>query len=130
MMRWALAIGAMVAIGSGGAAQTVPADAPTRVDVALSSFKFTPATITLDHGKTYLLHFTNTSDGKHNFTAKRFFAAAKSAGGKLPANGSVALAGGQSADVEIVAPAPGRYEITCTHFMHSTFGMKGEIVVR
>ena len=44
--------------------------------------------------------------------------------------GGIELEGGDQADIHFVAPAAGRYEVRCTHFMHKSFGMKGEIIVR
>jgi plastocyanin len=31
--------------------------------------------------------------------------------------------------IRLTAPAAGRYKVNCSHFMHSTFGMIGEIIV-
>lgn len=114
---------------------TCPAAAQTpatRVDVELSSFKFTPAVITLQHGRAYLLHFTNTSSGGHDFVAKDFFATAKMTPTErrvLDKGGSVELSGGEQRDVRLIAPAAGRYTVHCSHFLHETFGMKGRIDV-
>jgi plastocyanin len=34
-------------------------------------------------------------------------------------------------DVRLIAPtAPAAYKVHCSHFLHQTFGMKGEIVVQ
>lgn len=109
---------------------TAAAPAEQRIEVALSNFRFTPATIQLVHGQPYVLHLS--SRGGHSFAAKAFFAAAT-----MPAadrarlkNGKVELAGGESADIRFVAPAPGIYPIKCTHFLHAGFGMTGKFVVR
>ena len=103
---------------------------PQRIDVELSNFKFAPTTITMTHGQPYVLHLS--SSGGHSFAAKAFFAAAT-----MPAadrakiqGGSVELEGGESIDIHLTAPAAGSYETHCTHFMHSTFGMTGRIVVK
>lgn len=102
------------------------------INVQLSSFAFDPATITLQSGQPYDLHFTNDSSGGHDFAAKAFFAAAQvmEADRAKIAAGKVEIEGGQSVDVHLVAPPPGTYKVRCTHFMHSAFGMSGEIVVR
>jgi plastocyanin len=108
------------------------ASAPTpaeRVDIALSNFKFTPATIHLKHGQQYVLHLTST--GGHAFAAKAFFAAAtipaadraKIKDGKIELNSSAAV------DIHFTAPAPGSYPMVCTHFLHTSFGMTGKIIV-
>lgn len=100
-----------------------------RVDVALSNFKFTPSTIALEHGQPYVLHLT--SSGGHSFAAKAFFAAAGMTAAERAkvAGGKIELAGGESVEVRFVAPAAGTYEIRCTHFLHSSFGMTGSFVV-
>ena len=126
MNRLALATLLLLVTAAPGAAQ-----APDRVDIDLSSFKFTPSTITLHHGQPYVLHFVNKASGGHDFAAKAFFKAAIIAPGDRAtvAKGQIELDGGETADVHLSAPAPGTYEAHCSHFMHSTFGMTGSIVV-
>ena len=43
--------------------------------------------------------------------------------------GTVELKKGETADIRLVAPAPGTYKLHCSHFLHTSFGMTGEIVV-
>lgn len=112
------------------AAQPANAQSVTRIDVELSSFKIMPETITLDHGKSYVLHIANTSTSGHNFVAKGFFAASRGVKPPLSSDGKIELGGGESVDIKLIAPAPGRYDVHCSHLMHSTFGMKGTIIVR
>jgi uncharacterized cupredoxin-like copper-binding protein len=100
--------------------------------VALSSFKITPSTLTLRHGTPYQIHFSNTSSGGHDFVAKEFFAAATIAPddqGKVK-GGQINLSGGDAVDIRLVANQPGSYKVHCSHFMHSTFGMTGTIIVQ
>jgi plastocyanin len=111
-------------------ALTAAAPAEQRIDVELSNFKFTPATIQLVHGQPYVLHIA--SSGGHSFSARAFFTAAT-----MPAadrarlrDGKAELAGGESIDVHFTAPKPGSYPIKCTHFLHASFGMSGKFVVR
>lgn len=101
------------------------------LEIDLSSFKFTPAEPVLEHGQRYVLHLVNTSDGGHDFVAKEFFAAARidPADRAKIENGEVDLKGGTSVDIHLLAPAAGRYPVHCSHFMHSTFGMKGALIV-
>lgn len=98
----------------------------------LSSFKFDPAQIVLEHGVPYHLHLVNISSGGHDFAAKDFFARARIRPEDMAKirNGSVEVGGGESVDVTLIAPAPGTYKLRCTHFMHGAFGMKGRIVVQ
>jgi uncharacterized cupredoxin-like copper-binding protein len=129
-MRYAVSVAIALAMVTPVLAQE--SSQTDRVAIELSSFKFTPSTITLEHGRPYVLHLSNKSRGGHNFAAKTFFAAADVA----PADrarltkGGIELDGGEQAEIHFTAPAPGRYEVRCTHFMHQTFGMKGEIIVR
>ena len=98
----------------------------------LSSFRFDPSDIMLDHGVAYDLHFVNNSSGGHDFAGREFFAQAqiRPEDRAKVRNGRVELGGGESVDVHLIAPVPGSYKIRCTHFMHSAFGMTGRIVVR
>jgi plastocyanin len=103
------------------------ASAPHSVEVQLSSFDFAPSTIRLRAGQPLVLHLVNTGNGGHNFAAPQFFAAARGVSGPVAA-GKVEVAGHRSVDVRLT-PARGRYSLRCTHTLHSTFGMRGEIVV-
>lgn len=97
------------------------------VEVRLSSFDFDPDSLRLRAGEPIVLHLVNTGRGGHNFSAPQFFAAASSLSGPVH-DGAVEVASRQSVDIRLV-PARGSYRLRCTHTMHSTFGMRGEIVV-
>jgi uncharacterized cupredoxin-like copper-binding protein len=128
-MRLFIPLGIFLTGFAGGAAI---AQAPQAITVDLSNFKFTPATLTLTHGRSYVLHFVNSSSGGHDFVAKEFFDAASIAPedrAKVK-HGEVELDGGESADIHIVAGTPGSYKSHCSHFMHSSFGMTGTVVVQ
>lgn len=102
------------------------------VTVQLSNFRFTPSTITLKQGQTYALRVVNMAKGGHDFAAKEFFSAARimdSDRAKV-SDGKISLQGGQSIAVHFIMPHSGTYKLRCTHFMHSSFGMAGEIVVQ
>lgn len=105
------------------------APAEQRVDVALSNFKFTPNTIALVHGQSYVLHLT--SSGSHSFAAKDFFAAAAmpAADRALVKDGKVELNSDKAVDLHFTAPKAGTYAIKCTHTLHASFGMTGKFVV-
>lgn len=104
------------------------------VSVELSSFAFTPKVLTLDHGRAYALHLSNSAKGGHDFVAKEFFAAATIAPedkAKVDAKGGVDMPGRQTTVIHLTAPAnPGTYRVHCSHFMHESFGMVGEIDVK
>jgi uncharacterized cupredoxin-like copper-binding protein len=107
-------------------------DAPKRIEIVLDSFKYVPNRIVLGHDENYVLHFTNASGGGHDFVAKTFFAAAHvdpRDAGKI-VDGGIELGGGKSVDIRLTAPAAAAsYKVHCAHFMHSSFGMTGDIVV-
>lgn len=101
------------------------------VEVDLSSFKFAPAKVELTAGKPNTLTLVNTSSGGHNFSASEFFAAADIApqdAGRVK-KGTVEVGKGQSVTIHLV-PKAGQYDLKCSHFGHSAFGMTGVIVVR
>jgi len=118
----------LAGFASGAATSQGPAQAIT---VELSSFKFTPATLTLTHGRPYVVHFVNSASGGHDFVAKEFFAAATIAPEDRAkvANGEIELTGGESVDVHLIPNGAGTFKSHCSHFMHSSFGMTGKIVV-
>ncbi|MBC7986040.1 MAG: cupredoxin domain-containing protein [Sphingomonadaceae bacterium] len=107
------------ATAQGGRAQTV--------EVQLSSFDFTPDTIQLHAGQPTVLHLVNNGNGGHNFSAPDFFAAATDVSGPVR-EGTIEVPGHQTVDVRLT-PASGTYRLRCTHTLHTTFGMSGEIVV-
>ncbi|MGH6617294.1 cupredoxin domain-containing protein [Sphingomonas sp.] len=123
----------LAAVALVGIAPVSAADGPaTRIDIALSNFKFTPATVTLEHGQPYMLHITDTASGSHDLVAKAFFDGATVASDdrRLISKGAISFEGGQTIDIHLVAPQPGTYEMHCSHFMHSAFGMTGKIIVK
>lgn len=131
-MRMSLVAFVMLALSQApSAALTAQPASPEVVTVELASFSFTPSELALRHGQPYRLHLVNTAGGGHDFSAPEFFAAsiiapedrAKVAGGR------VRLAGKQTVDIALTPQTAGTYKLTCTHFMHGSFGMKGRIVV-
>ena len=126
------ALAAACLCAAAASAQPIDWSHAQTLNVELSSFKFTPATLTLEHGVAYRLHLTNTSSGGHDFAAKELFAASAVAPEDAAAirNGEIGLKSGQSADIRLIANRAGSYPFRCTHFMHSTFGMTGTITVR
>jgi len=126
------ALGLALAVAVSASAQSPDWSQAQQVSVELSNFKFTPATLTLKHGTPYRLHLSNTSSGGHNFAAKEFFAAST----VMPADaaklkgGAIDLKAGESADIHVAPLQAGTYKLHCTHFMHSSFGMTGTIVVQ
>lgn len=124
-----IALVAALLAAPASAQPTASSDAP-RVEVRLSSFKFEPSSLRLQAGRPVVLHLVNTAGGGHNFSAPEFFAAAQVRGEDraFVSKGSVEVPGHSSRDIALV-PSGGRYRLKCTHTFHTTFGMKGSIVV-
>jgi uncharacterized cupredoxin-like copper-binding protein len=106
----------------------------TTVNVSLTNFAFTPSTITLKSGTTYTLHLVNNGGSSHDFSAPEFFktsTVAPADKSKIDSDdGDVDLDSGQAVDVTLTPNKPGTYKLVCTHFMHQTFGMTGQIIVQ
>ena len=100
---------------------------PATVEVQLSSFAYAPDEIHLRAGQRVTLHLVNTGRGGHNFAAPEFFAAAADVSGPVT-QGKVEVGSHASVDVTLT-PAAGRYRLRCTHTLHTSMGMSGEIVV-
>lgn len=124
-------IGKSLLLGLAAFTLATPAQAPETIAVTLSNFRYTPETIALRQGQPYVLRFTNAAKGGHDFVARDFFAAAAIATedrAKID-KGGVEVPRGATVELRLTAPAAGRYKVHCSHFMHSTFGMQGEIIV-
>ena len=104
--------------------------APRTVEVRLTSFDFTPSEIRLAAGQPVVLRLTNPGSGGHNFSAPQFFAASQIAAGQNVAirNGTIEVPSHQTVTLRLT-PARGDYRLRCTHTLHSSFGMRGHIVV-
>jgi plastocyanin len=99
------------------------------VDVRLTSFDFTPSELHLRAGQPVVLRLTNASGGGHNFSAPQFFAAAQVAAGQnVIRNGTIEVPSHQTVSVRLT-PQRGEYRLRCTHTLHTTFGMRGRIIV-
>ncbi len=131
-MRVVLLVLTLLALSSSARAQPPDWGTAPDVEVRLSSFSFTPQRIELTSGTAYRLHLVNTADGGHNFDASAFFAAAQihPSDRTQVRKGAVELKAGETRDIRFIAPAPGSYKLHCSHFLHSSFGMTGVIIVR
>ena len=105
---------------------------PATVEVRMSNFKFEPRSIQLRAGQDYALTLINQSSGGHSFAARDFFAAASvnAADRALVGQGKIEVPGHQRRTIRFRAAPAGTYKVKCTHTLHGTFGMNGEIVVR
>jgi plastocyanin len=123
MFAFRLAAVAALALALGSAAGAQPASRT----IDLANFSFSPNPIRLAAGQPVTLTFVNRSGSGHDFTAKAFFAGSRIAAGAAP-GGKVALRGGETKSITLV-PSAGTYEVHCSHFLHSSFGMTDQIVV-
>jgi uncharacterized cupredoxin-like copper-binding protein len=133
-MRTSLIITALVIglCGSASAATRPPAGAQAKpVNIILSDFAFTPQNVRLHHGQAYQLRLMNRGSGGHNLAAPEFFAAAQvsPADAAAIAGGRIEVGKGESRTLRLVPVAAGRYNMSCTHFLHAGFGMTGSITV-
>lgn len=109
-------------------------DKATPVNVVLSEFEFSPATVRLKAGEPYRLRLENRGGSAHTFTAPDFFAAAAVRAGAMASEaqlsgGTIELAAGETKEIELVPLRPGQYPLECSRPLHAAFGMTGEIVV-
>lgn len=124
-----LAAAALALAATAGSAQTPDFSHAAAVEIVLTSFSFTPDTLHLRAGVPVRLTIRDTKGG-HNFAAPKFFAAARIAAedaGKVR-GGKIEMGAGDAVTIRLV-PAAGIYKLSCTHFLHTSFGMKGSIVV-
>lgn len=100
---------------------------PSAMTIYLSNYNYAPTPIYLRAGRPVTLTFVNRSGGGHDFTARSFFANSRIMSGMVM-DGMVELRGREAKRVTLV-PRRGTYDVHCTHFMHSFFGMKDRIIV-
>ncbi len=101
---------------------------PPTVTVTLVSYRYAPSPIALTAGQPVVLLFQNRAGKAHDFVAPEFFTSSRILSGNVR-RGEVELAAGQSKAIELI-PAAGTYPVHCSKFLHSTLGMKTEVVVR
>ena len=137
----ATAVSAMFAallLAGAAQAQNAPDPAPTdwsaakTVEVTLADFSFTPKALELRANKPYRLRLMNSAGHGHSFDAPELFAAATIANDDKAkiVKGEIEVEGGQTVDVTFVPNVSGAYKFHCSHFLHSTFGMSGDITVQ
>jgi plastocyanin len=105
-------------------------DGAQTVTIRLSNFSFQPDHLRLRAGVPVHLRLVNASGGGHDFSAPAFFAASSYfAGSAAPPEGTIDVAGKTTAEISLVPRRPGTYQVECTHFLHSLFGMTATIDV-
>ncbi len=127
-----LALSACVARPQPALVASAPATGPVAdtVTVHLSNFAFTPENIRLQAGRPVTLVLTNDADGGHDFSAPTLFAASTFPPGTAPPkDGAQEVDKHSQVELRFTPQKPGRYEVTCTHFLHELFGMVGNVEV-
>ncbi len=102
------------------------------VQVGMADFDFTPKTLQFHANMPYRLRLTNSAGHGHSFDAPEFFAAAVIAPDDQSkvAKGDVEVEGGQTVEMKFVPTQTGSYKFHCSHFLHATFGMTGDVIVQ
>ena len=101
------------------------------IQITLSNFSFNPNMVRLQRNTTYAIHLVNSASGGHSFFAPGLFAAVTVAPedrSKI-VNGKVEIPAGQTVDITVTPMSAGNYPLICSHFLHSTFGMKGDAII-
>jgi plastocyanin len=103
--------------------------APT-VTVKMTDFDYAPSALTFAAGKPVKLVLVNAGSDLHDFSAPAFFASsALKTGSAGPAGGKVAVKKDQTAEIDLIPGAPGKYPLECTELLHAMLGMTGTITV-
>jgi uncharacterized cupredoxin-like copper-binding protein len=108
-------------------------DRPEPIDLVLSEFAITPSHVRLRTDHAYRLHLENRGSSGHSLSAPEFFRAAAPREGPGAADatssGGIEVAPGASKDIYLRPPRAGTFPMECSHFLHPSFGMSGDIVV-
>jgi uncharacterized cupredoxin-like copper-binding protein len=100
------------------------------VTVRLSDFEYSPAYLRFRVGAPVRIRLVNEGSGQHDFSAPAFFSAASyPPGSRGPDDGDITVKKGQTAEIELVPTVAGKYRLRCTEFLHTLFGMTGQIEV-
>ncbi|HEY4264156.1 MAG TPA: cupredoxin domain-containing protein [Micropepsaceae bacterium] len=116
------------------ATRALAADAPPAhqdIQIVLSNFSFMPNILHLQRNIPTTLHLMNSASGGHAFSAPELFAAVTVAPedkGKIMA-GKIEVPAGQIVDITVTPTNLGTYPIVCTHFLHQSFGMRGQATI-
>ena len=114
------------------AALTTAASAHVQlITITMSNYAFDPNRIELLADSDYELHFVNSSNKSHDFSAPELFDAGTVAPDDQAKveDGKVEVEAGGTVDVRFMPKKKGSYPVHCTHFLHATFGMTGTAVV-
>jgi uncharacterized cupredoxin-like copper-binding protein len=121
-------------------AQPDPSSSPNSVDwskaqpieIVMTNFTFMPKALQLRRDTPYRLHFVNNGSSDHSFDAPELFRAMITAPDDRAKveGGTIEVEKGKTVDVTVVPSKPGSYAFHCSHFLHTTFGMRGEATIQ
>jgi uncharacterized cupredoxin-like copper-binding protein len=118
---------------AGGAVAAANWASAQPIDVVMTEFAFAPAHIRLRAGQPYRLHLENHGSGGHSISAPKFFASAtwrdEATAAVAAGSDAIEVAPGAARDLYLTPRQTGTFPFECSHFLHSTFGMVGDIVV-
>jgi uncharacterized cupredoxin-like copper-binding protein len=125
---------------AGANAQPAQNDAPTSTDwskaqsveIVMTNFSFMPKALQLRRNTPYRLHFVNNGSSNHSFDAPELFRAMITAPDDRAKveDGTIEVDEGKTVDVMVMPLKPGSYAFHCSHFLHTTFGMRGEATIQ
>jgi uncharacterized cupredoxin-like copper-binding protein len=100
------------------------------VELRLTGFDVTPATMRLKAGQPVRVRLVNASRGAFRMDARDFLAAAtiRTRDARAIEDGVVRVAAGRTVELSLV-PRAGRYKIGASSFIYRILGMRGNIVV-
>ena len=138
MRKLVLCLAAALLLASCATTKILRSPAPPDIDwskadtvtVKLADFEFQPEHVALKVRAPIHLVLVNTGSGEHDFSAPAFFSAVMYRPGSVVGpDGHIVVPEGQTKEVDILPIADGTYDLTCTEFLHSLFGMTGSIEV-
>lgn len=99
------------------------------VTIIMTEYRFTPAELSFEQGRTYRLHLENHGAELHEFTAPDFLAVVALRDPSLLAAGKheVVVPPHTAKVIDFVARRPGRYPLICAD--HDWAGMVGTIII-
>jgi len=107
---------ALSVVIAGNSAPAASAQEPQVIDITAKRFAFSPSEVHLKAGQPVTLHLVS-QDVKHGFFSR-------------PLGLDETIPAGQSIDVKVTPPSPGKYSIICDNFCGSGHGnMKMTFVV-
>jgi uncharacterized cupredoxin-like copper-binding protein len=120
-------LAALVGVSAGAAASGAE---PQTINLIMFEYRFVPDHLSFEHDVHYRLHLENHGKETHEVTAPVFFATAQIDNPEVlnRERSEIVMQPGQSKDVLLTAPHPGKYDLRCAD--HDWNGMVGGITVK